>query len=533
MIPRLIHQTWKSAEIPDRFAPLTAAWRAMHPGWTYRLWTDDDLHDLVRNRFPDLLALHEGYDQPVKRADLGRYLVLATHGGVYADLDTRPLRSLEPLTAAAVPLLPLEPDSHVRTPFVRCRGFERLVANFVMLSPPGAPFWDHLIGEIRLCAAAASPVDATGPMVLTAALDRYSGPDRPIELAAPLFSPADKRQQPATEDGDAEAPYAEHLWAGTWIDLDKSIRSGGRQTRRRKPEPTILRRMGRLAAPLKARFSGMLDARRRARIDAGRLGSGLPAGDTVLIAIPVRDAAGTLDRLFAAIDALDHPKDRLSIAFLEGDSGDDSLARLEAFAATAGKAYRRVRIVKQDSGAPAYAKRWRPEIQRKRRGHIARVRNALLDAALADEAWVLWIDADIVAFPPDTLGRLLAAEGRIVQPDTVRRPGEATMDLNAWVEVLAPTPAVLDSFTIDGLFQPPPGRARLYLSDLRYHDRVRLDSVGGTMLLVDAAIHRAGITFPDRPYRRLIETEAFAALARDFGIEIVGLPRLAVIHDTR
>lgn len=535
MIPRILHQTWKTDGVPDRFAPLTAAWRAMHPDWSYRLWTDQDLHELVRSRFPDLLALYEGYDQAIKRADLGRYLILSAYGGVYADLDTRPLRSLEPLISAAVPLLPREPDSHVRTQFVRCRGFDRLVANFVMLSPPGAPFWDHLIGEIRLCAAAASPVDATGPMVLTAALDRFHGPDRPVELPAPLFSPVDKRQRPSADPGGAEAPYAEHLWAGTWIEEERSLRGGDRKKRRSKGGPILLRRLKRLAAPLIARFESLVDrdGRLRGRIDAVRLGTGRPKGDTVLIAVPVRDAAGTLDRLLAAIGALDHPKDRVSIAFLEGDSRDDSLARLEAFAAGAGKAYRRVTIAKQDSGAPAYAKRWRPEIQRVRRGQIARVRNALLDAALADEDWVLWIDADIVDFPPDTLARLLAAEGRIVHPDTVRRPGEASMDLNAWVEVLAPTPAALDSYTIDGLYQPPPGRARLYLSDLRYHDRVRLDSVGGTMLLVDAAVHRAGITFPDRPYRRLIETEAFAALARDFGIEIVGLPRLTVIHDSR
>lgn len=535
MIPRILHQTWKTAEIPERFAPLAASWRAVHPDWSYRLWTDRDLHDLVRSRYPELLALYESYDQPIKRADLGRYLVLATFGGVYADLDTRPLRSFEPLMSAAVPLLPREPDSHARAQFVRCRGFDRLVANFIMLSPPGAPFWDHLIGEIRICAAAASAVDATGPMVLTASLDRYAGPERPVELPAPLFSPMDKRQRPGTAAEGAEAPYAEHLWAGTWIELDKSIRSGDRKSRIGKVRSKPIRRLARLAATLMTRLEFLIDrdGKMRGRVDTGRLGAGLPLGDAVLIAVPVRDAGGTLDRLLASIGGLDYPKDRLSIAFLEGDSRDDSLARLENFSAGEGKAYRSVRIVKQDSGAPAYAKRWRPEVQRERRGHIARVRNALLDAALADEDWVLWIDADMVDFPPDTLRRLLAAKGRIVQPDTVRRPGESSMDLNAWVEVLAPAPAFVDAHTIDGLYQPPAGRLRIYLSDLRYHDRVRLDSVGGTMLLVDAAIHRAGITFPDRPYRRLIETEAFAALARDSGIEIVGLPRLTVIHDSR
>ena len=51
-----------------------------------------------------------------------------------------------------------------------------------------------------------------------------------------------------------------------------------------------------------------------------------------------------------------------------------------------------------------------------------------------------------------------------------------------------------------------------------------------TMLLVDAAIHRAGLVFPAQPYRRLIETEAFAAAAHDLGIEMIGLPNLEILH---
>ena len=50
------------------------------------------------------------------------------------------------------------------------------------------------------------------------------------------------------------------------------------------------------------------------------------------------------------------------------------------------------------------------------------------------------------------------------------------------------------------------------------------------MLLVDANLFRAGLVFPEKPYRRLIETEGFAALARDVGVRIVGLPNIETIH---
>jgi hypothetical protein len=57
-----------------------------------------------------------------------------------------------------------------------------------------------------------------------------------------------------------------------------------------------------------------------------------------------------------------------------------------------------------------------------------------------------------------------------------------------------------------------------------------LDGVGGTMLLVDASLHRGGLRFPEIPYKDLIETEAFGVLAGDLGVRPVGLPRLEILH---
>ncbi|RUU71389.1 glycosyl transferase, partial [Mesorhizobium sp. M2C.T.Ca.TU.009.01.2.1] len=71
---------------------------------------------------------------------------------------------------------------------------------------------------------------------------------------------------------------------------------------------------------------------------------------------------------------------------------------------------------------------------------------------------------------------------------------------------------------------------RLHLSDVRHLDSIGLDGVGGTMLMVDAILHRGGLRFPEIPYRDLIETEAFGVLANDLGIRPIGLPRLEILH---
>ena len=59
---------------------------------------------------------------------------------------------------------------------------------------------------------------------------------------------------------------------------------------------------------------------------------------------------------------------------------------------------------------------------------------------------------------------------------------------------------------------------------------LRVDSVGGTALLIRADLHRDGLVFPSYPYQQLIETEGLAAMARDMGTACWALPRLEVVH---
>jgi len=50
------------------------------------------------------------------------------------------------------------------------------------------------------------------------------------------------------------------------------------------------------------------------------------------------------------------------------------------------------------------------------------------------------------------------------------------------------------------------------------------------MLLVDAALHRGGLRFPELPYEHLLETEGFGRLAADLGVPMVGMPNVEVLH---
>ena len=89
-IPKILHFTWKTEDVPGVMADYLRRWRDLHPDWDVRLWTDATMRDFVTTTYPELVALYESYPRNIQRADSFRYLVLNALGGVYADLDVEP-----------------------------------------------------------------------------------------------------------------------------------------------------------------------------------------------------------------------------------------------------------------------------------------------------------------------------------------------------------------------------------------------------------------------------------------------------------
>jgi hypothetical protein len=522
VIPHLIHQLWRDSDIPPRFASYRESWARHHPGWAIRLWTDADLDALAAAHFPDFLEIYRAYPKPIMRADIGRYMVLSVHGGVYADLDAEALAPFEELAAADRPVLAEEPPSHSMVLGVKGRGFSRLVGNAVMVSPPGHPFWTHLLAVARRCRSARSPLDATGPFLLTAAIDALPAEGRPTVLPAYVFAAADQNGAPVERPPDApDRRLAAHHWMGSWYERARPP-SLSKRTKGWIRRQLVTRRYG----------DGGPDMALLNAVDRDLAARGRPAGRDVLIAVAARQVADCIGDLMQAILTLE-TEARLSIAFLVGDSTDDSAGAIRRFRASHAARFRRFTLIERDYGGRFIEPRWLVEYQRERRARIARARNDLVRESLADEDWVLWIDADVSAFSPKILDRLLATDARIVQPNCVLEPGGRSFDLNAWLTDEIPPDHLYYRYVYQGFYHPPIDRFRTFLSDLRYREEVELESVGGTMILIDANLHRAGLQFTEAPYRRLIETEGFAAFARDLGVRIVGLPNVEIIHPVR
>jgi hypothetical protein len=526
MIPRLIHQTWKTDDLPAEFRAYSATWRDRNPGWTWRFWSDRDLLEFVAACYPAYLELFRGYRQGVQRADAGRYLLLHHFGGIYADMDTECLQSLEPIASENRVILCEEPITHC-SEMATCRGFTSVLFNGVMASPAGHPFWPHLLARMADARHASDVLDSTGPYLLTGAA--LSFPDKgAVRMEdANYFNPVDRNGNPPLHF-NGQKSYSIHHWAGTWWHKVEA------PWWKQKCFP-LLKQYHRARAWLTG--GPRLDpAAARAAVAPEAIAAGLPRGGNIAILVPVRDASLHLAGFLSAIDKLEIPKARLKLVFCEGEGRDDTYERLIRLTTPLKPFYRDVILLRRETGTRFdQAKRWLPSVQRARRAGLAKVRNHLIDHGLNQtDDWALWIDVDVWSFPADIIAQLMAPGARIVAPHCVIQPGGPCFDHNSFVSLPVPRDHRYFRLIEGGLFQPPTvSPFRLKLSDLRHSDRVPLDGVGGTMLLVDAALHRGGLRFPELPYDHLIETEGFGRLANDCGITPIGLPRVEILHAPR
>ncbi|KQI71378.1 hypothetical protein AN191_13305 [Loktanella sp. 5RATIMAR09] len=523
MIPKIIHQTWRDHNLPVPKA-WPESWKRLNPDWEYRLWTDDDLLAFVQRNYPELETLYLSYPKPVQRADMARYLILHHHGGVYADIDTECMGSLDLIADEHRIVFSAEP---VEQAFHAHRlGMDLVLSNAVMASPQGHPFWPYLCEAMVRCQhGKAHVLETTGPLLLTAAYETYPEKGTISVSSCHLFNPLDMAltASPSPRFGDyPQQTLAHHYWGSTWF-------SRFRQTRRMRLEFKLRRAVHRFT-----RGPVLTRAEMAKQLDTAVLHRPInPQDVNIAILIPVRDAEPFLDRCFALLTQLTYPKKRLKVVFCEGDSRDGTKAKLAELVAAHEGMFRAMDVTTFDVNAPLErAKRWLPALQRERRSNLAKVRNHLIDQGVTDDDdWALWIDVDVCDYAPDIIERLLSEQEKVVTPDCVLDWGGRSYDLNAFNDFGERKNLTYYRCVRNGIYMPPAHHhARRHLHVLRSLDRVPLTSVGGTMLLVHAAVHKAGVRFPELPYDDLLETEGFGRMCCDFGVLPIGLPNVQIRH---
>jgi hypothetical protein len=151
--------------------------------------------------------------------------------------------------------------------------------------------------------------------------------------------------------------------------------------------------------------------------------------ERVLILTPLRNAAYYLEKHFDLLSQLTYPHHLIDLAFLVGDSKDDTMAVLSmelerVQARTDGVAFHSTMIVEKDFGvtlSQTVEERHGFKAQGPRRKAMGKARNFLLSAALKPEhSWVYWRDVDIVDSPAEIIEDFANHDRDILVPSKLR-----------------------------------------------------------------------------------------------------------------
>jgi mannosyltransferase OCH1-like enzyme len=183
-IPHIIHQTAMSDK--TKWNPIwekcQQSWIEKFPGFEYRMWTDEDLENLIKTKYNYFYDTYMSYDVHIKRVDAARYFILYEYGGMYVDMDYECIQNFW---------------NQINQDKVSMASTE----NALMISPKGDSIWlkliDKLEGRTKM-----DTVNATGPLLLVEV--QKENPDAIIIL--------DEKQY--KHKGGI---YAVHHGTGSWI----------------------------------------------------------------------------------------------------------------------------------------------------------------------------------------------------------------------------------------------------------------------------------------------------------------------------
>lgn len=202
MIPKIIHQVWIGPMEP----PLAwiDTWRAAHPGWEHKLWTESDFD------FP-LSTLRQVLLSPTYagKVDLLSYEILKRFGGIYLDADS-------------VCIQPLD-DDLLRKDFLVAYENEvarpGLVAHGVMGCRPNHPVVNRLVeiaGNLTHYHMSGDDFVVTGPGLITRVIEERGDID---VMPSHLFYPYHFTGEECTDEL-LQQSYAVQIWGSTNVDSD-------------------------------------------------------------------------------------------------------------------------------------------------------------------------------------------------------------------------------------------------------------------------------------------------------------------------
>ena len=214
MIPKIIHQTWKTTDIPDEWKDAVNSCKQINNEFTYILWTHETMDIFVKNNFPDFYKIYKSYKYDIQRCDAFRYLVLYKYGGVYLDMDIICKKNLNNFL-------------HYDLVLTRSSNIEASFTNSFYMVIPNHPFFKFCIDKLpdyidsfQYFGKHLHVMNSTGPLFLTKMVNNYGKIPNCYFLNKKEYA-GDCNS--CNENKCSGGIYFTHITGESWHELDSTI----------------------------------------------------------------------------------------------------------------------------------------------------------------------------------------------------------------------------------------------------------------------------------------------------------------------
>ena len=218
-IPKIIHLTYKDKNIPSVWKTTISEWRKYHPDWQIWFWTDKENRELIKTQYPAYLKLYDSYEYGIQRADMIRYFILYTYGGLYSDMDIQPTKSFNKLFIK---------NRYKEVYLVRAN--VNYVSNCLMASKKGASFWLHVFeclknnqdSDFLYPGKHLKVMNTTGPMMMNNAFESYQKKHKIVFFPKQLVFPKECNVC-SDKPCKTKSSYTKILEGSSWIAFDTKL----------------------------------------------------------------------------------------------------------------------------------------------------------------------------------------------------------------------------------------------------------------------------------------------------------------------
>ena len=223
MIPKIIIQTYKSTDLPDRAKVLVNRLKTNNPDFKYIFFSDADINAFLETNYPEYIETFNNFTYTVQKIDFFRLLVIYHFGGFYFDIDISNYKCLDELCNISSCVFPQE-YSQNGDPYLQNKNMNILIGNYGFGACPKNNFIKFCIDRIITPTISINDIPGkgcwydknifytTGPVLVTDCYADYINKHEILII------------KPTTNDISCFGDFAFHERHGTWrIPGDPSV----------------------------------------------------------------------------------------------------------------------------------------------------------------------------------------------------------------------------------------------------------------------------------------------------------------------